>query len=232
MDNLEHNIKNAFSEADGKVKFEGKDGMWNRLENHMVVKNGVAAIWRVAAVFLGLIMTLGVFAAFNANSKYRAEIKSVTMENKRKQTIIDSLLTIPSTIQTQIQIVEKEKVVYRNIIVEQKRKNTDTNWQEEYQNLNDSTQKILLRNEQTFTQEIEKLNHELLSLKFELSQSQQKIDSSLIKNQNPPFELKSERVSGGLKASPSVKTTEMELKIFQRNFNGNKNDLNTTIFKK
>ena len=122
--------------------------------------------------------------------------------------------------------------MYRNRIVEQKRENTATNWQEEYQNLNDSTQLVLLRNEQSYKREMQKLNHELLSLKLELSQSQQKIDSFLMKNQNPPFELKSERVSGGLKTSPSVKTTEMELKIFQRNFIGNKNDLNTTIFKK
>lgn len=226
MDNLEHRIKNAFESNDQKASFAGKEQMWNRLDSELHGRKGVAAFWRIAAVFLGLLLTLGVVASLNNRVKQRAEMENVKHELTQLQLLVDSLQTIPTEVRTEVKIVEKEKVVYRDRLVENNVPDETIKWQQNYRQAMDSVQ-TLQNNNAAFKAEMEALNEELLALK-----TQAESENTEPSQSESPFELKSERVKLGPQQKPSVKSPEMEMKVFQKNFIENRNNLNSTIFKK
>lgn len=227
MDKLEHKIKQAFIKRDGQTSFSSKDNMWDRLDSELHGRKGVAAFWRIAAVFLGLLLTLGVVASLNNRAKQRVEIENTNQEIKRLHTLVDSLLTIPAEVKTEVQIVEKERVVYRDRVVEKNISTPTDQWRMKYQKTIDSLQ--VLQNQNTgLKTKIEVLNDELLALKSQVANAS-KLPSS---EQTNPFELKSDRVELGIQKKPSAKSPELEMKVFQKNFIENRNNLNSTIFKK
>jgi len=71
------------------------------------------------------------------------------------------------------------------------------------------------------------MNEELLALK-----NQVETESTEPAQAANPFELKSDRMELGPQQKPTVKSPEMEMKVFQKNFIENRNNLNSTIFKK
>ncbi|WP_163325584.1 hypothetical protein [Draconibacterium mangrovi] len=226
MDKLEHRIKKAFESSDKKTSFAGKEQMWSRLDSELSGRKGVAAFWRIAAVFLGLLLTLGVMASLNSRAKQRAEMENVKHEITRLQLLVDSLQTLPTQVRTEVQVVEKEKVVYRNRVVESNVQEESIEWQQNYQQAMDSMQTIQNLNA-ALKAEIETLNEELVALK-----NQAESESPEPSPTANPFELKSERVELGPQQKPSLKSPEMEMKVFQKNFIENRNNLNSTIFKK
>ncbi|WP_297094931.1 hypothetical protein [uncultured Draconibacterium sp.] len=226
MDNLEHRIKKAIESNDKKTSFAGKEQMWSRLDSEMNGRKGVAAFWRIAAVFLGLLLTLGVVASLNNRAKQRAEMENVKHEITRLQLLVDSLQTVPAQVRTEVQVVEKEKVVYRDRVVEKDVPDETIKWQKNYEDAIDSMQALQNVNA-AFKAEIQTLNEELLALKNHAASESTELPQSA-----NPFELKSERVELGPQQKPSVKSPEMEMKVFQKNFIENRNNLNSTIFKK
>lgn len=90
MGNQEHNIKEAFAEHDGKTKLGNKNEMWNRLDGRVHAPKSVAAFWRVAAIFFGILLTAGVFAGINQQVQKRAEIEKLLLENERLLGTVDS----------------------------------------------------------------------------------------------------------------------------------------------
>ncbi len=230
MDNLEHKIKEAFAKNDAQTSFPGKDAMWNRMDETMHRSKGVAAWWRVAAVFIGLFLVAGVYAGLNYHSKQQVRFEGLQSENAELRHTIDSLLAIP--IQRAVDTKIVEKVVYRERVISAKKTNADLRWQKKYMQLKDSTQ-ILLTNQKTaFQQEIEQREAELTKIKDELvvlqSQSQSQKQQ---KKKNEPFQLKSERVELGTQNSSAPRNPDIELKIFPGNFTENKNDLNKLLLK-
>ncbi|WP_321997678.1 hypothetical protein [Draconibacterium orientale] len=226
MDKLEHRIKQVFGSNDQKTSFAGKEEMWSRLDSELHGRKGVAAFWRIAAVFLGLLLTLGVVAALNNRAKQHAEIETATHEINRLQVLIDSLQTLPTQVRTEVQVVEKEKVVYRDRVVEKNFPDEIQKWQQNYQQAMDSLQTLQTKNA-AYKAEIDTLNEELLALK-----NQAETESVGPAQAANPFELKSERMELGPQQKPTVKSPEMEMKVFQKNFIENRNNLNSTIFKK
>ncbi|WP_303923179.1 hypothetical protein [Draconibacterium sediminis] len=226
MDKLEHRIKKAFESSDKKTSFAGKEQMWSRLDSEMHGRKGVAAFWRIAAVFLGLLLTLGVVASLNYRANQRAEMENVKHDITRLQLLVDSLQTMPTQVRTEVQVVEKEKVVYRNRVVESNVQDETIKWQQNYQQAMDSMQTIQKLNA-ALKAEIETLNEELIALK-----NQAESESPEPSQSTNPFELKSERVELGPQQKPDLSNPEMELKIFPRNFNETTNNLNKTLFKK
>ncbi|HYQ56236.1 MAG TPA: hypothetical protein VEP89_02735 [Draconibacterium sp.] len=226
MDKLEHRIKNAFESNDKKVSFTGKEQMWRRLDAEMHGRKGVAAFWRIAAVFLGLLLTLGVVASLNNRAKQRAEIENLQHEISQLNLLLDSLQTLPTKVRTEVQVVEKEKVVYRNRMVEKNVSDETIRWQQDYQQAMDSIQ-ILQSANANFKAEIEVLNEELLALKY-----QAELEPRESSRSSNPFELKSDRVELGIQKKPMEKLPEMEMKVFEKNFIENRNNLSSTIFKK
>ena len=226
MDKLEHRIKQAFDSNDQKTSFTGKEQMWSKLDFELRGRKGMAAFWRIAAVFLGLLLTLGVVASLNNQAKQSAEIETASHEINRLQVLIDSLQTLPTQVRTEVQVVEKEKVVYRDRIVENNVPDETIKWQQKYQQTMDSLQTLQDKNA-AYKVEIEQLNEELLALK-----NQVESESTEPAQAANPFELKSERVELGAQQKPTVKSPEMEMKVFPKNFSEAKNDLNKTLFKK
>ncbi len=226
MDKLEHRIKQAFGSNDQKTSFAGKEQMWSKLDSELHGRKGVAAFWRIAAVFLGLLLTLGVVASLNSRAKQYAEMETASHEINRLQGLIDSLQTLPTQVRTEVQVVEKEKVVYRDRIVENNVPDETIKWQQNYQQTMDSLQTLQDKNA-AYKVEIEQLNEELLALKNQVEK-----ESAEPAQAANPFELKSERMELGPQQKPTVKSPEMEMKVFQKNFIENRNNLNSTIFKK
>ncbi|WP_319230972.1 hypothetical protein [Draconibacterium orientale] len=226
MDKLEHRIKTAFDSNDQKTSFAGKEQMWDRLDSELHGRKGVAAFWRIAAVFLGLLLTLGVVASLNNRAKQYAEIETANHEINRLQVLIDSLQTLPTQVKIEVQVVEKEKVVCRDRVVESNVPDERQKWQRNYQKAMDSLQTLQTKNA-AYKAEIDTLNEELLALK-----NQAETESAELAQSANPFELKSERVELGVQQKPALSNPEIKLKVFPKNFSETKNDLNKTLFKK
>jgi len=226
MDKLEHNIKKAFEKSDKKTSLLGKEAMWDRLDSSMGKIIKVAVWWRVAAIFLALILAGGVFAGLRYWAQQMRQIGELEIQNTQLQQTVDSLRSLPPVIKTETKLVEK--LVYRDRMILQTKVNDDGKWQEKYQQSQDSMETILVIQENNHKNELEKLSAELSVVREELTALQQLNQAT----EDEPFRLKSERVELGLQKKPAVNNPEMEFKIFPRNFSDKKNDLNRTLFKK
>lgn len=231
MGNLEHNIKEAFAAQNAKTKLADKDGMWNRLDSTLVRRKGVAVLWRVAAILLGVFLLTGAFATLNYRAIKQAEIERMEMENVSLVATIDSLRSLSVATKTEVQIVEKEKLVYRDRIVIQQNSNSEKYWEQSYKVLADSTELILASNKKQI-QEIEDLSKELVEAKQELIQFEQGFTKETTNDKAAPFELKSGHVEVGVSKTSAVKNPELKMKVFQKSFIENRNNLNKNIFKK
>ena len=231
MGNLEHNIKEAFAAQDAKTKLADKDGMWNRLDSQMGRRSGVAALWRVAAILLGVFLLTGAFAAFDFREKQLSTIEKMEMDNVSLVATIDSLRSLPVATKTEVQIVEKEKLIYRDRTIIQQNSNSEKDWEQSYNVLADSADLILASNKKQ-VQEIERLGEELVEVKQELIQLEEALTKEMTNEKSAPFKLKSGHVEVGISKTPAVKNPDMKMKVFQKNFIENRNNLNKNIFKK
>ena len=230
MNNLEHNIKEAFTVKDSNTKLLDKEAMWNRLEGAMHQKKGVASLWRVAAIFLLFLLSASVFAAIHNRIKHKNELEKITIENARLLNTIDSLKAFPVETKTEIQLVEKEKVVYLDRYISTSATTDIHRWEQKYVQLMDSTKLVLANSEKQYLEEMEKLKNDLATVQNELAMKSYVSNEQKVK-QGSPFELKSDRVEFGVPKSPTVKNHEFRVQILQKGFE-NKNDLNNTLFNK
>ncbi len=231
MGNLEHNIKEAFAAQDSKTKLGNKNNMWDRLDGQIHGRRGVAAFWRVAAILLGFVLFTGAFAALRVRAKHQTVLKEMEMKSADLAATIDSLLLLPVSTESEVQIVERVKLVYRDKPVADQSFNSAKYWEKKYESLADSTEMVLATKKKQ-DQQFAFLNQELAKTKTELATVQRGLKTESRQNQTAPFELKTERIELEVAKTPSVKNQEMEMKVFQRNFIENKNNLNSTIFKK
>ena len=225
MDKLEHNIKKAFVKNDVNVRFAGKEAMWNRLDVSLGSPKKVAAWWRVAAFFLGLLFAGSVFAGLKFRAQQHVQIEELEIQNAQLQEAVDSLLVLPAVVKIEMQTVEK--IVYRDRIVQSIKADDDTNWKKKYLQLQDSSDQLFAGQKKNYESELARLNAELNAARTELSALQQMKQPT----ENEPFKLKSERVELGVQKKPAVSSPEMELKIFPRKAIEKTNDLNKTLFK-
>lgn len=226
MDKLEHSIKKAFEENDAASLYRGKEAMWKQLDNSLGTSKKVAAWWRVAAVFLGLLLASGVFAGLNYQRQHAAEIEELENYNSQLQFELDSLKSIPPQVRTETKTLEK--VVYRDRFVQQKQGSNENDWQQKYLLLQDSAEHRLFEQQKTYKEELVKLTADLQAAQTEITA----MKNAENPEQTEPFQLKSERVELGVQKKPAVNNPELEVKIFPKNFGGTKNDLNKTLFKK
>lgn len=230
MDKLEHDIKKAYSENDKKTTLSAKDSIWERLEISMHSRKGVAAFWRVAAVFLAFILASGVFASIKLNEKQNRKIEQQTRDYELLATSFDSLQASLAETIPEVRIIENEKVVYRDRIVYKDVIENNNEWEQKYLTLKDSMNDELLDQKNNYQAELKKLRNEIDLTQKELADliAQNSTDLS---QQTKPFKLKSEKAELDVSKSPTVKNPDFKVKILQTDF-GNKNNLNTTIFKK
>ncbi|QGY44740.1 hypothetical protein GM418_14000 [Maribellus comscasis] len=228
MDNLEHKIREAFSESDAKTTFAGKEKMWNRIDITIHRTKSVAAWWRVAAVFLFFFFAAGVYAAFTINKKQQSKLESMQSKNVEMQNTIDSLIADPVQTKTETKVVEK--LVYRDRFVPVSKSDNDSVWRKKFTQLEDSTQALLAVQKMNHQIEKETLEAELKKAKDELFAFQKQKKKTENKG-NEPFQLKSERVEMGVQSGAVPKNSALELKVFPGKFTENKNDLNRTLLK-
>lgn len=191
---------------------------------------GVAAFWRVAAVFLGFLIVAGVFAGMSYRAKQQKETEVLQAQNAQLQQTVDSLLVRPAKIKTETKVVEK--VVYRDRPVHQNKNDNNSEWQKKYRHLQDSTENLLAIREKIYLNKIQQLQAELASAKTELTSYKQDSEKHGQQKKDDPFQLKGERVKLGVQKTQLTKTSELELKVFPKNFIENTNNLNKSIFKK
>lgn len=232
MGSLEHNIKDAFEAQETKNKFEGKEALWNRLEGTMHSRKGVAAFWRVAAIFIGVLFSVGVLAGISYRTTQKAEIAQLQKENNLLATEIESLQeNIEHEGEPVIQFVEKEKIVYRDKIVYKESTNQNRDLEQNYLAMIDSIE-VTKSSELQYKEQIRKLQTELESTQKELLAIQKQNNEDVERSKSAPFELKSERIELGVPKKPATKNPEMEVKVFQRNFIEDRNNLNKNILRK
>lgn len=229
MENPEHKIKAAFNESDAKTKIPHKDDMWKRLDKTMHNPNSVASFWRVAAVFLGLLMVASVFAGMSYRAKHQKERGALQVQNAQLQQVVDSLLARSLEIKTETKVLEK--VVYRDRPVHQNKSANETKWQNKYQRLQDSIEILLAKREKLYQNKTQELKTELTAAKTELTTYKQNAEKHDQQKKDDPFQLKSERIELGVQKTELNKTSELELKVFPKNYMQNTNDLNKSIFK-
>ena len=229
MDSLEHKIKEAFNQSDTNTTFPHKATMWNRIDRTVHSSKGIAAWWRVAAVFMALFLVAGVYAGFNIHKNQQDTLRDLQSKNTELQHIIDSILASPVQTKTETKIVEK--VIYRDRTVPLNKADINIEWQGKYRQLEDSTQIILTRQKMEYQKEKERLQKALQRAKEELYVLQ-KQNQQTQKKENEPFLLKSEQVNMGIQNNSVPKNPDIELKVFPRNFTENKNDINRTLLKK
>jgi len=203
--------------------------MWSRLEWTMHSRKGVTAFWRVAAIFLGLLFAAGVFAGLNNRAIQKKEIASLQNQNTRLQNTVDSLLARPTKIQTETKIVEK--IIYRYHPVLQSEVGNHQEWREKFRQFSDSTKKALSCRETLYKKEMQQIQTELARLEAELSSYKQNTGNQSKDKGGEPFQLKGERIEPGIQKSNPVKSPEVELKLFRKNFLENTNNLNSTLLK-
>ena len=230
MENPEHKIKETFAAKDASTVFAGKDEMWGRLDNAMNKRKGVAALWRVAAVFFGLLLAAGVFAGINFRAKMQAEKLELKAENEQLQLTIDSLLSLPAKVETETRVVEK--LVYRDRPVLSKSSPQSSEWETKYRQLQNSSEAVLANHLKQYKTDLAQLQAELDTVKADFAAYKTSVENQNLQHGNDPFRLKSERVELGVQKSPLTKSQEMELKVFPINFQENRNNLNKSILKK
>lgn len=219
---LEHKIKQAFQKKDANVSYNKKDELWERISKETAQSKGVAIFWRVAAIFLVLVSVSGLFAAvvvFNNQNKKLTEIEN---RNIKLQQVADSLLNIKPEKITEIQIVEKEKLVYKEVLVPVENKQT---YDIEIVNLEN---------------EIEKLNDQLLLSKQNLQLTKDSLlfareeskKQHIPEKKKPNFQLKPEKVKDKNQPNLIEQSPKMKLQIFKNQSNNMKFDTNSTLLKK
>lgn len=111
----EHKIKEAYHAKDNNTTYPNRNKFWNTISSEMIKPSGVAPFWKVAAIFFALLMFSGAFAAVFVYNTQNFKILKTEEQNVKLQFTVDSLLNIKPEKTTEIQIIEKERIVYKTI---------------------------------------------------------------------------------------------------------------------
>ncbi len=223
---LEDRIAEAYRKKDGAYSYKNKEELWQRI-SQQTTKKGVAAFWRVAAIFLALIAFGGAFAAISVYKTGEKNVAEWEIKNRQLESIVDSLKNVIPEKITEVQIVEKEKIVYRDLI---KTSETNANYSAAFKAMENKVIQLTKNLNETNLELKEKQDRlEMALLQIEtLNARNEKQQAEQIKD----FRLKPERVKDQmkeLKTEPSPKMKLQLLKVPNQNINY---DLNSSLLKK
>lgn len=221
----EHKIKNTYQTQDANASFARKEELWLRIADGR--EKGVAAFWRIAAIFFAILLFGGVFASPGILNKHKLERQLLENKNRKLDLVVDSLLNVQPEKVTEIKLVETKKIVYKT--VEVLKPSPDFN-----ETKND---KLVLENKN--------LSSDILQLKKQLELKNDSLliarnDSQTQKNETlePPkpkdysFKLKAEKVPDRLKSDLIKTNPELKLQLFNSQKNNIKFDTNSTLLRK
>ena len=223
----EHKIKEAFQKKDESFTYEKKEELWNRISGYVVQIKGVAPFWKAAAIFLALIAFSGSFAAFSTYQKQFKRMEIVETQNLRLKSIVDSLQNIEPEKIIETKYIEKEKIVYRNIVRSPMEINDSEIQIKNLENKNFQLRQVL----DSTSNELQIARDSLIFAFAELENS--KTDSknkAELKTSN--FKLKTERVQDQLQPVIEESSPKMKVQLFKIQDNNIKFDMNSTLLKK
>ena len=224
---LDRKIKDTYYAKDENTSFANSELLWNRISTEMGHKKGIPAFWKVAAIFLVLLSFGGIFAAVSLIKNQNEKIIKIEIENVKLQIVVDSLMNIKPEKFTEIQIVEKEKLVYKEIfvpvekerIIEYETKKADKYFFQLTQQLNNTISELQITKD-SLTLTLTALD----KLKRRVVKEQQKN----IRN----FKLKTQMIETQMRPTKSESSPKIKLQIFKLQEDNLKYDINSTIFKK
>jgi hypothetical protein len=223
----EHKIAEAYNTKDANTTYPNKDKLWNRISGEIRNFKGGSTLWKVAAILLVFVMFGGVFASISVLNTQNKKMAEIENRNLKLQHTVDSLLNIVPEKITEIQIVEKEKLIYKEVFVPVQ---------------NESTVRIESAKPEA---EIKKLNEQLLVLKqnnqsikdsllIALSEikMQEKITQDNSEEKRIKFKLKPEKVKDQMQENITGPTPKMKIQLFKLQKTDIKFDTNSTLLKK
>ncbi|NQU52622.1 MAG: hypothetical protein HQ522_08790 [Bacteroidetes bacterium] len=223
----EHKIAEAYKAKDAKTSYENKDELWSKISGGMAHSKGVAAFWKVAAIFLALVMFSGAFAAVSILNNQNIKLAEIENQNLKLQGVVDSLMNSKPVKVIEIQVVEKERLIYKEVVVQAKK-------------------------EQTFDSDVLKMEVEIKQLHEQLLISKQKnqltidslmfarleienrknIEQNISEKKKQNFKLKPEKVKDQMQQNLMEPTPKMKIQLFKIQDNNIKYDTNSTLLKK
>jgi len=221
----EHKIKKAYLEKDKSASFTRKDALWGRLA--VAKPKGVILFWKVAAVFFGILLLGGVFAATTLHNRLNEKYGILETRNKELGLLVDSLKNSHPKIITEIQIVEKEKVIIKKVevlkFVDQKERDGITT----VNNENEQLKNRILQLEELLVLANDSLKWvQTEQIKTPVSRDEKP------EQQKANFKLKTEKVKDQMKTDLVQKTPELKLQFFKSKEDGVQFDVSSTLMKR
>lgn len=223
---LEDRIAGAFLKNDNQYNFKNKDKVWKQIE---AMKHGsglVPLFWKVAAIFIGILLAGSIWGSYSIWSHSQKRTSDLTSKNEFLQLTIDSLIMLPPSVKTEIQYVERGKVVYRDRIVKEGTSDQDERIVELKSQLERLEEKLkLLR--VIFRQKEDSLKNAILN-----ASKTNLIDNDALPLGEPAFVIKPAPVPNKLQKQIPVQSTGMRLKILHQPDFNKQFDSNTTFLKR
>ena len=223
----EHKIAEAYKAKDAKISYENKDELWSKISGGMAHSKGVVAFWKVAAIFLALVMFGGAFAAVSILNNQNIKLAEIENQNLKLQGVVDSLMNIKPVKVIEIQVVEKEKLIYKEVVVQAKK---DQTFDSDVLKMEVEIKQL---NEQLLTS---KKNNLLTmdSLMFARSEieNRKNIEQNISEKKKQNFKLKPEKVKDQMQQNLMDPTPKMKIQLFKIQDNNIKYDTNSTLLKK
>jgi len=222
---LDLKIRNAYLAKDKNTSFARKEELWGRISGAKI--KGVAVFWKIAAIFLGMLLFGGVFASLGILNKQKLKRQFLENKNIKLEQVVDSLLNVQPKIVTEIKLVETEKIIYKKVEVVKLKKD------------------LVEKNDSVKVKEIEKLKSDFLQLTKQLELlndslliARNNLRTSGSKNREPSksseysFKLKPEKVQDQLKPDLLKSNHGFKLQLFNSQNDNIKYDTNSTLFRK
>ena len=222
----EHKITNAYRKMDNNTPYPNKDELWVRISSGLAQSKGVALFWKVAAIMLAIVMFSGAFAAITVVNSQKEKLSEIENQNLKLQYTVDSLLRIEPLKTAEIRVVEKEKLIYKEVpVVEDKNETLKSNLVKQENELKNLNEQLLK------TGEIQKITSDSLNMaRVEIEKLNFK-EPNNPDNKKPLFTLKPEKMDPQIQPNLKDEAPKIRLQLFKIQDNI-KYDSNSTLLKK
>lgn len=224
---LEHKIKEAFQKKDQNFIYKNKEKLWTTISGRLNRRSGVAPFWRIAAVILALLSFGVVFGSaiiIQNNSNNR-----IVLENRNQFLLqtIDSLLLVKPEIIVETKWREKEKTVYRDVVLNVPDDSISKAKIELLETENSGLRNQLLNTKSTLTETKNNLDLALAKL-ADLNE----LENKTAETETSKFKLKTEMVKEQMQPVKTDANPKMKFKILKIQNDNIKFDTNSTLLKK
>ncbi len=216
-EHMESKIAAAFQKKDQQKSFPNKEVLWHKIDSIRNQRKLVPVFWRAAAIIIAFFLFGSVVATIIIHTADVKKYKSAEIKNSFLQNQLDSITNLPPQILTEIQYVEKEKIIYRSTKISA----TKPNQLIEENTTLKTENNILQKKIQTITENYET---KISSLEELLTLANQEKTETIINTKNPSkdtvikrpqFLFKPTSVNEKLQQPIINSAPKMEVKLFK-----------------